>query len=558
MNTSERLKRYSKKAREGARDLFGRTGTPERATERKVRPPALERETEPLFDVGPADAARRRPPLAGGRTAELVRTAGGAVNSSFRWAVERMRGASRRGSFRHPVRMAAGGALLVVAVLVFLFSFLNFTFGQATHFDAFQKRVYRIAFTGDAEKDVKPLIDEYARTHRGLDIIYSDKDPDIIVGPGVQPGFTSKRLTVVPPLELVAGIRTIRLRDGRYYWFNARKLGFIIKNPDEGVEGLENYVAKQFNDKPVVTVNAVGDIIPGRHVAEKMAKYGVAYPFEKIAPLVRGADIVYGDLECPLTDRVKPPKKGMTFSAPAKTIEGLKMLGLGVVAVANNHSTNFGREAFTDTLQLLSANGIRYCGGGYNYDEAHTPVVMEANGKKFAFLAYNSIVGSLDATANQPGDAWISMEPWNRDNPDHFQGVVDDIKKAKAVSDFVIVGIHWSQEDVYYPSPSMQNLARMATDAGADVVIGSHPHTVQPIEYNGKFIIYSMGNFIFDQMQRDQTREGFFSKFTFWDSYLVKIEMVPYKIYDYARTMPYEGDTGQYLLDKVLKLSGKL
>jgi poly-gamma-glutamate synthesis protein (capsule biosynthesis protein) len=303
-------------------------------------------------------------------------------------------------------------------------------------------------------------------------------------------------------------------------------------------------------------MTAVGDILPGRHVVEKMNKYGVDYPFKAIAPAVKGSDVTYGDLECPLTDRITPPTSGMLFSAPKKTIQGVKLLGLNVVSVANNHTTNFGVEPFVDTLKLLQDNKIAYCGGGYDYDQAHTPAVLDAGGMKMSFLGYDSIPDVIKAGSG-PGVAWLSLPPWNAASPEELDQVLSDIRAAKAKSNYVVACFHWSAEDVYYPSDAMKNVAYKAIDAGADMVLGSHPHTIQPIEYhNGHLIVYSMGNFVFDQMQRDQTREGFFIKCTFLNSELTKVTLVPYKIRDYSQPVLQTGAAGQKILNKVLKLSG--
>jgi poly-gamma-glutamate capsule biosynthesis protein CapA/YwtB (metallophosphatase superfamily) len=449
------------------------------------------------------------------------------------------------------------GVSLAVAALVLLAAFGVFIYALVNNPKPLTDRPYRIEISEAAKPDLVPLVDQFAKTHPKFEIEYSGSQPDIIIATRPRDGYDASRIEVTPALELRAGYRSIPLREGKVYWFLSKKKGFIFKKKDKSVESLENFLTGYYGKMPVITMNAGGDIIPGRHVAQRMARYGTNYPFEKVAPYFNGADIEFGDLECPLTDRVKPPYAGMSFVAPSKTIGGIKLLGINVVALANNHSTNFGREAFTDTLELLKANNIEYTGGGYNYDEAHAPAVMDVKGFKFAFLSYNSIIGSIDATGNQAGVAHVGIPPWYPENPQQIAKMEDDIRKAKANTDFVIVALHWSQEDVYMPSASMRNLAHRACDAGADMVLGSHPHTIQPIEfYNGKFIAYSMGNFIFDQMQRDQTREGFFIKCRFRENLLTGLEMVPYKIYDFSQPRVFEGSSGQYLLDKVLRLSG--
>ena len=462
----------------------------------------------------------------------------------------------------HPRRIAAA-ALGALAVAALALALVNVVYAKVNHFSLFTKsagRTFRLEISPEARKDLGPLIDKYARSHPELEIKYSGADPDVIIASGKKAGFKATEVVACPPLVLEAGKRTFTLREKRSYWFLTRKEGLLFEHDDAAVSDLEEYLAAYQDKLPEVRMTTVGDILPGRHVAEKMEKKGVDYPFKKIAPYVRDADIVYGDLECALSDRFDPPYSGMEFIAPKDTVKGLRLLGLDVVSVANNHTTDFGLPSFTDTLKLLKDSGIKYAGGGNDYDEAHQPAVLESEGKRFAFLAYNSIIGSIDATNQDPGVAWISTDPYYPDDPAHIAKMEDDIRKAKARSDFVIACFHWSREDIYYPAPSMKNLTYAALDAGADMVLGSHPHTIQPIEYHdGRFIAYSMGNFVFDQMQRDQTREGFFMKLTFkcdTPVTLTRIEMVPYKIYDYAQPVVLKGKAGQKVLDHVLEISG--
>jgi poly-gamma-glutamate synthesis protein (capsule biosynthesis protein) len=513
-----------------------------------------ESDVEPVF--GPDDTPPRRIRRA---LAVFYSRAGSAGAGFVRSAGALPRSVRRKLSEAGPKRIAAGVlALLAAAGLVVALT--NVIYGKITHFSLFSHNstTLTLELSPEAKQDLGAVVDEYARSHRDLKIEYGATDPDVIIGGERRPGFRATLIEARPPLVLKAGRRSMTLRPRKAYWFQARTGGLLLANEDSSVSDLEDYLKAYQAEKPTATLTAVGDIIPGRHVAERMAQHGTAYPFKAIAPFVKGADVVFGDLECPLSDRIKPAYSGTYFIAPRKTVDGLKMLGLDVVSVANNHSTNLGLPPFTDTLKLLKANGIQYAGGGYNYDEAHRPAIVEANGTKFAFLSYNTIKDSIDAQANQPGVAWISMYPYYPDDPNHIKKVQEDIRNAKKQADFVVASFHWSQEDVYYPSPSMKNLAYAALEAGADMVIGNHPHTIQPIEYHDdRFIAYSMGNFIFDQMQRDQTREGYFMKCTFKGGLLTRMELVPYKIYDYAQPRVLKGKAGQQILDHVLEISGK-
>jgi len=458
---------------------------------------------------------------------------------------------------------APGVALIALSLLAFALAAVNLVYARAARPKG---NLYTVEISPAASINMLPIVESYINTHaNGRMKLSSGGGADVFIDEKPRKGYNAVRVTGVPAITLAAGTLRKTLRNARSWWLCSKRAGIILKQPNPEIESLADYITDYYGADSSVKLTALGDIIPGRHVAKAMAKHGVAFPFKLATPLVKGSDVTVGDLECPLTDRVEPPYSGMFFSSPTKTVEGLKLLGISVVTLANNHSTNFGRPAFTDTLETLKANDIKYAGGGYNYDEAHRPAVVEARGLKFAFLSYNSIEGSLDATADEPGVTWIRMPPYNPDNPDDVKKVVDDIGQARRQADIVIACFHWSKEYEYHPNPSMVVLAHAACDAGADLVIGQHPHSVQSIEYyKGKFIAYSLGNFIFDQRHvqingvdiGEQTRKGLVLKCDFRRGFLASLELLPCRINDNCQTAPLEGKSAQNLLDKVFSISG--
>lgn len=455
-------------------------------------------------------------------------------------------------------RRIFGISIVAIAFLAFTLAIVNFVYAQAAHSDMFSSKPYKVVVSPDAASDMKPLVESYIKSQgKGSFELSESPDSDIFVEMSPRKGYDGTRVTGMPAMELSAGKLQKTVRPERAYWYNFKRTGFILKVKNRQVASLEDYLTGYWDTQPAISLTAVGDIIPGRHVAEQMAKRGVEWPFKLIAPVVNGADITYGDLECPLTNRYEVPYSGMDFVAPAKTIAGIKMLGLDVVTLANNHSTNFGRPALTDTIKLLETNKIAYAGGGNNYDEAHRPALAEAGGTRFAFLSYNGIKGSLDASAVEPGVAWINILPWYPDSEQDFETVEADIREARKQADFVVVGIHWSKEYEYHPNSSMVTLARRACDAGADMVIGQHPHSIQSLEsYKGKLIAYSLGNFIFDQRFSEQVRQGVVMKCELRKNVVVSVEFVPYRINNACQTVPLNGSSGQKVLDKLFEISG--
>jgi poly-gamma-glutamate capsule biosynthesis protein CapA/YwtB (metallophosphatase superfamily) len=444
-----------------------------------------------------------------------------------------------------PERVAIVASISVVALIALALA------GTYIYRQSAQAKSHTIYISSEAEGECRPIVDAYMKAYPDPAITYASKaDAGLVLAADKAGGRGAIEVHPIPALDLVAGTRKVPLRPSKTYWLSCDA-------SDRTVSRLAKFLDTYHEKQEPVTITAMGDIIPGRTVAKMMALKGVGYPFSKMAPIVKGADIVYADLEAPLSDRVKPPHKGMAFIAPSSTVEGLKMLGINVVSLANNHSTNFGLNTFTDTLTLLKNSGIAYAGGGANLTEARAPAVVEAGGTSFAFLDYNAVIGSLNATPTRAGVSWIRMKPWAKDSADDMALVRAAVQQAKSQGHFVVACFHWSEEYKHQPSVSERNMAHLACDAGADLVIGSHPHCIQSIEiYNGKLIAYSLGNFIFDQMQHDYTREGVVMKCRYNGSVLTGLEFIPYVIQDWCQPVVAAGSSGQKILSELLSISG--
>ena len=266
----------------------------------------------------------------------------------------------------------------------------------------------------------------------------------------------------------------------------------------------------------VRTMVATGDVIPARSVNSKALQHkDFKWPYLKTAEVTKNADITFINLETPLIKNCPPTQEGMVFCGNSGNVEGLVYAGVDVASLANNHAGNYGVKAVQGTKDLLNKNGILVTGvNGY--------VIKDVRGIKFAFLGYN------DVTTPQPVISNVDEEKIKR-----------EIEEAKKEAGIVVVTYHWGVEYRNQPDNRQKYLGHLAITAGADLVIGNHPHWIQPIEiYKDKLITYAHGNFVFDQMWSEKTKEGVIGKYTFYDNKLIDVEFVPIKIIELGQPHP--------------------
>ena len=264
------------------------------------------------------------------------------------------------------------------------------------------------------------------------------------------------------------------------------------------------------------TLLVTGDVIPARGVAYFAAvRHDYLWPFRPTAAYTRNADITYINLEAPLfTGCPVSPKESFTFCGDPRFVNGMTLMGADVANLANNHLSNYGAEGINLTQNLLNQRGIQTSGLG--------PVaVIDVRGVKFGFIGFNGVGRAIDKEALKQG-----------------------IARARQLADIVVVQFHWGKEyerlpkaDPGVPTPDDPVvIGHEAIDWGADIVIGNHPHWYQGIEiYHGKLITYAHGNFVFDQMWSEETREGVIGTYTFYGTQLVSATWKPYRIYDYGQ-----------------------
>lgn len=235
-----------------------------------------------------------------------------------------------------------------------------------------------------------------------------------------------------------------------------------------------------------------GDIYMSDYVTRQYDNSGIDGILSKeLQEEFRTADIAMVNQEFTFsTGGTKARDKQYTFRVNPKYVKAFQDMGIDIVTLANNHSMDFGEEALIDSFTTLNNAGILYSGAGNNLSEARDIKYIEIQDKTFAYLSASRVIPETgwNAGANKAG-MLTTYDPAN---------LVEDIKAAKENSDFVVVYVHWGIERAAKPEEYQRNLGKAYIDAGADLVVGSHPHVLQGIEYyNGKPIVYSLGNFIF-------------------------------------------------------------
>lgn len=244
-------------------------------------------------------------------------------------------------------------------------------------------------------------------------------------------------------------------------------------------------------DQPVNLVFS-GDILLSDHVMNAYKNGGIRSVLDsQFQSVIDEADIFMANEEFPFSTRGTPAEdKQFTFRADPSLVSIFKELGIDIVTLANNHAMDYGTDALLDTCETLDKAGIARVGAGKHLEEAKAPVILEAQGKKIGFLGASRVipVGSWNATSTKPG-MLTTYDP---------KILVDEIRKLREQCDYLVVYVHWGIERKETPEDYQRSLGKQYIDAGADVVIGSHPHVLQGVEYyKGKPIVYSLGNFIF-------------------------------------------------------------
>jgi poly-gamma-glutamate capsule biosynthesis protein CapA/YwtB (metallophosphatase superfamily) len=292
-----------------------------------------------------------------------------------------------------------------------------------------------------------------------------------------------------------------------------------------------------------------GDVMLSRFVGKLARERGdPASPMRDLAAVFVPADIAFVNLEAPFSDRGKPVESGMIFKAEPEMIGALELAGIDIVSTANNHARDCSGYGVEFTLDWLAKHGIATVGSAKSAEAAHAGTILTRNGTRFGFLAYTYDQSNGNHKDVDDRIAAVDVEQMQRD-------VADMRSRADNPADVVIVSMHAGIE--YAPRPNRQQVefAHSAIEAGASVVVGHHPHVVQPWERIGDGVVfYSLGNLVFDQFQREETQHGALARLKFSGAKLVGAEMVPV---DIVRTVPRLAEANrQHLLAAADETSG--
>lgn len=243
-----------------------------------------------------------------------------------------------------------------------------------------------------------------------------------------------------------------------------------------------------------VSIAFVGDVMLGRSIGDRILEG--EDPFAGVVDELAAADLVVGTLETTVGMGGQPEDKTFTFQAPPEAVDSLRAAGFDLVALANNHSYDYGADGLTGTIRLLDHGGLQHVGAGTDATAARAPVILSAGGIDTAFLAYVDVPDDWtgyrnrdwEATRSRPGVAWAQ--------PDD---IAADVTAAAQDSDHVVVLLHAGAEGSQEPTEVQRAAADAALEAGATAVIGGHPHVLQGSRAEaGQFTAWSLGNFVFD------------------------------------------------------------
>lgn len=257
--------------------------------------------------------------------------------------------------------------------------------------------------------------------------------------------------------------------------------------------------SQEKNPEERITLLAFGDVNLGRAVGQKLLAGDLEFPFVHVRDSLQSAQVVFVNLESQLTDQggeTQHPKHNLIFCGPPSGALSLRQANITVVSTANNHAYDYGLSGVRETIESLQGAGVRFTGTSGDSGGSYSPAVLDVGGMRVGFVAYTQFIN-----VRTGWKGCISLFDERRAEQE-----IGDLRRSV---DLVVASFHGGSEYVDRPGTTTIRQMRSLVDAGADLVVGHHPHYVQGIEqYRGKFIFYSLGNFVFYQPQREWALKG--------------------------------------------------
>lgn len=307
-----------------------------------------------------------------------------------------------------------------------------------------------------------------------------------------------------------------------------------------------------------VSFSAVGDIALHGQYDSLLLDHGPFFAFEEVGPILKKSDIVFGNLESVLSACGNPnPDKRLCLRGSLSIINGIRYAGFNVLSLANNHSFDFGADAYKDMYNMLQNNSIQTVGAGDNLNDARRPLIMECRGIKVLFLAYSApdTNGFNEALADKPGVAPLELKMIKKDISEHKDGV-----------DCIVVSLHWGEEFCHYPSPKQIAIAREIIDSGARIILGHHSHVLQGIErYHSGVIVYNLGSLMMSgpsgdyryQLQ-ENNRESMIFNCSISKEGIFDIKIIPTWLDEKLRPTVSDNQRSEGIMKKIELLSNQI
>ena len=301
-----------------------------------------------------------------------------------------------------------------------------------------------------------------------------------------------------------------------------------------------------------INIGLAGDVMIGRTVDEIISRYGYAYPWGNMLPLIRSTDITIINLETTLTNSNKIVDKTFNFKASPDKIKTLTEANITAVNLANNHILDFSEEGLIETIRMLETANIKYTGAGMNDWEAARPIILTCRNRKIGMLGFTDNEPRWRATPSQSGVNFINI--FNHADQERALTSIQELKKEV---DIAIISIHWGPNMKEKPDNAFVEFAHQMISHGADIIHGHSAHIFQGIEiFKNKLIIYDTGDFVDDYVVDRFLRNdlSFFYMVKIDKNEIYRLQLIPARISNYRMNYALGSDS-RWCIERIQELS---